>query len=105
MAKFIIEMDGLYEGAFEIEAADIYNALRGVFDGVQIRVEAVQYSTQANGGQIRGVKMVIDKKTRDEWRELAEQGLHSALGEYTPVDEFVALLDYIDELEAQLTKR
>jgi hypothetical protein len=29
--------------------------------------------------------------------------MHSALGEYTPVDEFVALLDYIDELEAQLT--
>lgn len=49
--------------------------------------------------------MVIDKKTRDEWRELAKQGMHSALGEYTPVDEFVALLDYIDELEAQLTMR
>ena len=49
--------------------------------------------------------MVIDKKTREEWRELAQMGMRSALGEYTPVDEFVALLDYIDELEAQLTMR
>lgn len=49
--------------------------------------------------------MVIDKQTREEWRKLAGQGMHSALGEYTPVDEFVALLDYIDELEAQLTQR
>ncbi len=49
--------------------------------------------------------MAIDKKTREEWRELAQTGMHSALGEYTPVDEFVALLDYIDELEAQLTMR
>lgn len=48
--------------------------------------------------------MVIDKSTREEWRKLAGQGMNSALGEYTPVDEFIALLDYIDELEAQLTK-
>jgi hypothetical protein len=46
--------------------------------------------------------MKIDKKTREEWRKLAEEGMHSALGEYTPVDEFNALLDYIDELETQL---
>jgi len=50
----------------------------------------------------RSVKMV-DKKTREEWRKLVKEGIHSALGEYAPVDEFVALLDYIDELEAQLS--
>lgn len=42
------------------------------------------------------------KAGRDFWREIGRGGMHSALGEYTPVDEFEILLDYIDELEEKL---
>ncbi len=53
---------------------------------------------------VKRSNMVIDKQTREEWRKLAEEGMHSALGEYTPVDEFNALLDYIDELEETINQ-
>lgn len=42
---------------------------------------------------------MVDKYTRDSWRVQAKDGMDSALGEYTPRDEFFALLDHIDELE------
>ena len=43
---------------------------------------------------------MINKETREEWRKLAKEAMHSWVGEYCPKDEFFALLDYIDELEA-----
>jgi archaellum component FlaC len=45
---------------------------------------------------------MADKKTREEWRRLANEGIRSALGEYTPVDEFEELLNQVDELEKDL---
>ncbi len=43
--------------------------------------------------------MIPSKKTRQEWRKSAENTLMiSAVGEYTP-DEFIMLLDAVDELE------
>lgn len=44
---------------------------------------------------------VPTKETRAEWRRLAEATvMTSAVGEYTP-DEFVVLLDAVEELEAE----
>lgn len=48
--------------------------------------------------------MATDKKQRDEWRVLAENtDMVSAIGEYTP-EEFVILLDDIDELEKKIRR-
>jgi len=41
------------------------------------------------------------KKKHAEYRKLAETGMTSALGEYTP-KEFIELLDYIEEREKLL---
>lgn len=50
------------------------------------------------------VKEAKSKETRKRWGKIAtSEGMISALGEYTPV-EFVALLEYIDELESKLSK-
>lgn len=47
--------------------------------------------------------MSISKEQLKKYRELAENTMMiSALGEYTP-SEFIELLDYIEELETQLT--
>ena len=46
--------------------------------------------------------MIPTKKERDEWRRLADGAIHSAVWEYCPLDEFVALLDAVDELEEAL---
>jgi len=46
----------------------------------------------------------ISKDTRKEWRRLANCGMDSALGEYTPRTEFIALLDYVDALEEFIRK-
>jgi hypothetical protein len=42
------------------------------------------------------------KEGREFWRQLGHSGMHSGLGEYTPITEFDILLDYIDELETKL---
>lgn len=46
--------------------------------------------------------MIPAKAKRDEWRKLAmETVMISAVGEYTP-EEFLVLLDAVDELEQQV---
>lgn len=48
--------------------------------------------------------MKITKEQLKKYRELAENtAMVSALGEYTPL-EFIELLDYIEELEEQLSE-
>lgn len=49
------------------------------------------------------VEEAKSKETRKRGGKIATSGMISALGEYTPV-EFVALLEYIDELESKLSK-
>lgn len=44
--------------------------------------------------------MIPTKEQREAWRELAKEGMVSAVGEYTP-GEFTVLLDAIDELETE----
>jgi hypothetical protein len=44
------------------------------------------------------------KEGRTFWRELANSGMRSALGEYTPY-EFEILLDYIEELEEKIKQQ
>lgn len=47
---------------------------------------------------------MVTKEQRTKWRELAENTvMRSGLGEYTP-DEFLVLLDCVDELETKLSE-
>lgn len=46
MAQFLVKVEGLHKGAFEVESVDIYNALSGLFDGVTISVEAAEQHVQ-----------------------------------------------------------
>ncbi len=46
---------------------------------------------------------MIDEKQIAEWRELRNEGMESAIGEYTPA-EFWDALDEIERLRAELEK-
>jgi hypothetical protein len=49
-------------------------------------------------------KPIPPKLLRDQWRRLAENTfMVSAVGEYTP-EEFLVLLDAVDELEAEVER-
>lgn len=43
------------------------------------------------------------KQQRDAWRKLRENGMTSAVGEYTPA-EFWLLLEDVEQLERELTE-
>lgn len=47
--------------------------------------------------------MKLTKETRNNWRVLGNEGMISALGEYTPT-EFLDLLDFLDEIEKDVNR-
>ena len=73
---------------------------------LKLQVYAIRALTptpeQASGWTEQAHKGARSKDIKEVWRKFACTNIRSALGEYIPVDEFVALLDYIDELEEKV---